>query len=171
MLWFFVEKRRYVDATSEIEGDLERGRTQLVPSSARVSYSSGVPISCHLQGSLCLLQPRRVNPTDSFWRFQILFVCPIRFVQPGAFFTRQMITAVAPPSDQPLRYKWLWLFATPSHPNALWWLSRCWHIFKFRVSIRLKVKFDYNRLDWIRLNVLLTRLISGVYMHLYVEGK
>ena len=40
----------------------------------------------------------------------------------------------------------------------------------FRVIIRFRVKLDYIRLDSVRLKVLLTRLTSGVYIHLYVEG-
>ena len=39
----------------------------------------------------------------------------------------------------------------------------------FRVSIRLKVKLDYTRLDLIRLKIRLTRLTSAVYMHLDVK--
>ena len=40
----------------------------------------------------------------------------------------------------------------------------------FRVSIRVKVNLDYIQLDSVRLKVRLTRLTSGVYMHLYVGG-
>ena len=40
----------------------------------------------------------------------------------------------------------------------------------FKVSIRLRVKLDYIRLDSVRLKLVLTRLTSGVYIHLYVDG-
>ena len=67
-----------------------------------------------------------------------------------------------------------WLFATPPRPNALLWLFPSTSTFKFRacfrVIIRFWVKLDYIRLDSVILKVLLTRLTSGVYMHLYVEG-
>ena len=46
----------------------------------------------------------------------------------------------------------------------------CKYMVSFRVSIKFRVKLDYIRLDSVRLNVLLTRFTSGVYMHLYVKG-
>ena len=63
-----------------------------------------------------------------------------------------------------------WLFATPPRSNALLWLFRCTNLFKFRVSIRVTVKLVCIRLGAVRSKVRLTRLISGVYTHLHVEG-
>ena len=66
-----------------------------------------------------------------------------------------------------------WLFATPPRPKAFLWLFRCANIFKFRVSFRVSIRFwvklDYSISDSVRLKVLLKRLTSSVYMHVYVD--
>ena len=58
---------------------------------------------------------------------------------------------------------------SPRPPQLFCWCHRRMNTY-FRVSIRVKVKLDYIQLDSVRLKVRLTRLTSGVCMHLYVEG-